>query len=101
MAQSLAFPRVLVQEQTVGGLQRLVIVRGDDIGGRLRKQIDGRLADDGIARQAELSLGHPVDQHVAAIAHVLHGDLRRDVVDDLTQECIVAVAFLFEIAGAP
>ena len=75
MTQSLAFPRVLVQEQAVGGLQRFVVIRGDFIGGRPRKQIDGRLADDGRARQAELSLGDPIDQEVTAITRILDRDL--------------------------
>src|SRR5665647_1119480 len=85
-AQRLALPRPFVQEQAVGGLQGLFIARGDDIGGRLRKQVEGCLADDGIARQSELSLGHTVGQDVAAIARILDGDLCRDVVDDLAQE---------------
>ena len=37
MTQSRAFPRVLVQEQAVSGLQRFVIIRGDFVGGRPRK----------------------------------------------------------------
>ncbi len=73
------------------------VVPGDDVGGRLRKQIGRRFADDGVVRQPELSLGHPVGQYVVAVAHVLHGNLRRNVVDDLTQESGVAVAFVFEV----
>ena len=69
------------------------------LGDRLRKQIGGGLADDGIVRQSELGLGHPVDQHIAAVAHVLDRDLRRDVIDDLAQERVVAVALLFEDAA--
>src|ERR1700682_1930427 len=37
LAQPRAFPGVLVEEQTVGGLQAPVIICGDGIGGRLRK----------------------------------------------------------------
>ena len=97
VARYLAFPRVLVADQTVGALQGHFIVPGDDIGRFFREQIDSRLADDIIVRHAELSLGYPVGQHIAAIAHVLHGNLRRDVVDDLAQECGVAVALLFDM----
>ena len=91
--------RVLVQEQAFGGLQRSFIVGGDEVGVRPRKQVERRLADDRIMRQAELNLGDPVGQHVTAVARVLHGDLRGDVVDDLAQECVVAVAFLFEVSA--
>src|SRR3954467_225694 len=47
-------------------------------------------------RQSELSFGHPVGENIAAIARVLDGNLRRDVIDDLTQESVVAFAFLLE-----
>lgn len=43
-----------------------------------------------------MSLGDPVDQEVTAIARIFDGNLRRNVIDDLMQECIIAVAFLFE-----
>ena len=43
-------------------------------------------------------LGDPVDQQIAAVAGVLHRDLRGDVIDDLAQEGVVAVALLLEIA---
>src|SRR4051794_30487931 len=46
--------------------------------------------------QPELSFGYAVCENIASIAHVLDGNLRRDVIDDLTQESVVAVAFLFE-----
>src|SRR6202043_3021099 len=55
------------------------------------------LADDFLARHPEMSLGHPIDQHVTAVAQVLDGDLRRYVIDDLAQEGVIAVAFFFEI----
>ncbi len=32
------------------------------------------------------------------VAYILDGDLRRDVIDDLAQEGIVAIAFLFEVS---
>jgi hypothetical protein len=97
-AQRLAFPEVLIQEKAVAGLQQLVIVDGDDFGGALRKQVERRLADDEIAREAELRLRHAVDQEIAAILRVLDRDLRRDVVDDLAQKGKIAVAFLLEVA---
>ena len=88
---------MLVLEQPVGGLQRLVVIGGDDLGGCLGKYLESRLADDVVARHAELRLGHAVDQEIAAIMRILHGDLRGDVVDDLAQEGVIAVAFLFEV----
>ena len=90
---------MLVQEQAVGGLQRLVVVGGDRVGDGLRKQVEGVLPTIASRDSAELGLGHAVDQHVAAVAHILHRDLRRDVIDDLAQEGVVAVAFLFEVAA--
>ena len=63
---------MLVLEQAVGGLQRLLVIGRDDVGGGLRKYVEGRLADDEVARNAELGLGHAVDQQIAAIMHVLH-----------------------------
>ena len=51
-----------------------------------------------VARNAELGFGHAVDQQIAAVVHVLHGDLRGDVIDDLAQEGVVAVALLLEVA---
>ncbi len=59
----------------------------------------GRLADDEVARHAEMGLSHAVGKQIAAIMHVLHGDLRGDVIDDLAQEGIVAVALLLELAA--
>ena len=90
---------MLVLEQAVGGLQRLFVIGRDDVGGGFRKEVEGGLADDQVARNAELGLGHAVDQQVAAVVHVLHGDLRRDVIDDLAQEGVVAVALLLEAAA--
>ena len=52
-----------------------------------------------LARDAELSLGHTVDKEVAAVADVLDRNLRGDVIDDLAQERLVPVAFLFELAA--
>ncbi len=98
-ARHLAFPAVLVQRQAVDGSQRLVVIPCDYLGKCLREYIEGGLADDGIVRQADMDLGHPIDQHVTAIARIFHGDLRRYVVDDLTQEGIVPVAFLFEVSA--
>ena len=100
LAFCLAFPDVLVHEQAaVGRLQRLLLVGQDLVGAGLRKQLDSRSADNEVARNAELSLGHAVDQQIAAIMHTLHRDLRRNMIDDLAQEGLVAVAFLFELAA--
>ena len=98
-AHRLAFPDMLVLEQAVGGLQRLLVIGRDDVGGGFRKDVESRLADDQVARNAELGLGHAVDQKIAAVVHVLHGDLRGDVIDDLAQEGVIPVAFLFEAAA--
>ncbi len=97
-AHPLGFPDMLVLEQAVGRLQRSLFVGCDEFGGGFRKEVEGRLADDQVARNAELGFRHAVDQQVAAVVHVLHGDLRRDVIDDLAQEGVVAVALLLEIA---
>src|SRR5205814_547618 len=56
-----------------------------------------RLADNIVARQPELSLGDPIDQHVSAIAHVLYGDLGRNVIDNLPQEAVVAITLLLDM----
>ena len=45
-----------------------------------------------------MAFGDAIDQHVTAVAHVLYGDLRGDVINDLAQEGLVAVAFLLEPA---
>ena len=90
-------PRAYVQEQAFGTLQGFFIVGGDGIGGRLGVQIGRRLADNIVARQPELSLGDPIDQHVSAIAHVLHGDLGRNVIDNLPQEAVVAITLLLDM----
>src|SRR5207253_2544788 len=50
-------------------------------------------------RNAESLLNHAIDQQVAAIADGLDRNLRGNVIDDLAQEGMVAVTFLFE--GAP
>jgi len=68
-------------------------------GCRLRKQIEGSFADDDVARNTELRLGHAIDKNITAIKHILHGDLRGNVIDDLVQERIIAIAFLFEVAA--
>ena len=94
-----AFPGALVLEQAIGGLQCFFVIGRDAVGKGFRKDVKSRLADDQVARIAELDLGHAVDQQVAAVAHVLHGDLGRDVIDDLAQEGVVAVALLFEPAA--
>src|SRR5437763_1836715 len=52
---------------------------------------------DSFARQPELSLGDPIDQHVSAIAHVLYGDLGRNVIDNLPQEAVVAITLLLDM----
>ena len=65
---------------------------------RLREYVKGGLADDLVAGNAELNLGNAVDQEIAAIIHALDRDLRRDVLDDLAQEGVVAIAFLLELA---
>ncbi len=99
LALGLALPDMLILEQAVGGLQRLLLVGQDNVGTGLRKQVDCGPADDAVARNSELSLGDAVDQQVAAIVYVLHRDLRRNMIDDLAQEGLVAVAFLFEFAA--
>ena len=86
-----------VQEQAVGAGQGLFVVRGEFVGDLFRKQIERGPADDFLARQPELGLGHPIGQDVTAIAQVLDGDLRRDVIDDLAQERIIAVALLLQV----
>ena len=63
-----------------------------------REQVERGLADDGLARNAELLLGHAIDQQIAPVADSLDRDLRRNVIDDLAQESVVAVALLLEIA---
>ena len=98
-AHPLGLPDVLVLEQAVRRLQRLVFVGDDGLGGGLRKDIVGRLADDEVARNAELGFRHAIDQQVATLTHVLHGNLRRDVIDDLAQESVIPVALLFEVAA--
>ncbi|MEH2619087.1 hypothetical protein V1285_004033 [Bradyrhizobium sp. AZCC 1620] len=98
-AHPLGFPDVLVLEQAVGRLQRFLFVGGDDFGGGPRKDVGSRLADDQVARNAELGFRHAVDQQIAAVVHVLHGNLGGDVIDDLAQEGVIAVALLLEIAS--
>ncbi|OIQ65009.1 hypothetical protein GALL_534360 [mine drainage metagenome] len=90
---------MLIQRQAVGGPQRLVVVPCDSLGQIPRKQIDCGLADDGIVRQADMNFGHPIDQHITAISRIFHRDLRWYVVDNLTQERIIPVAFLFEVSS--
>jgi hypothetical protein len=96
--ESLAFPRAFVQEDNALRLQCLVVVGSNDISRHLRKYIEGGLANDFSARQAELSLGHPIGQKVTAITRILDRDLRRYVINDLKQECVIPVTFLFEAA---
>src|SRR5207245_895048 len=55
-------------------------------------------ANDVFTRLAELLLSGPVDQQISPRLSILHRDLRRDVIDDLAQEHVVAVAFLLQIA---
>ena len=55
-----------------------------------------RLADDPLARNAEMIDRGLVDQHVAPGAHVLDHDRGRHVLDDLVEEQPVAVAVLLE-----
>lgn len=90
---------MFVLEQSAGGLQRSAVVLGDESGGFFRVKIEGGLADDDFARLAELLLGGPVDQQILPRSGVLHRDLRGDVIDDLAQEGVVAVALLFQVAA--
>ena len=93
-----ALPAMFVDEDRLVRLLRQVVVRGNPLGQMGWKQVVGRLADNIVARRAELLLGDGIDQHVAPVMGVLHRDLRRDVIDDLAQESVVAVAFLLELS---
>src|SRR3954447_9918115 len=95
----LALPGMFVLEQSLARLQRLAVIVGDDSGGGIRVYVEGSLANDVFTRLAELLFGGPVDQQILLRLSILHGDLRRDVVDDLAQEHVVAVAFLLQIAA--
>src|SRR5215468_9568267 len=94
-AERLAVPDVLVLEQAAGS-KRLLVVGVDDVDGMLREQVGSSFADDLLARHAELFGGDAVGEQIAAVARILHGNLRRYVVEDLTQEGVVAVALLLE-----
>ena len=90
---------MLVDEQALFCPQRFVVLGGYSCGELRMEQFGSRFADDAVAREPELGFGHRIDQHVAAISRILHRDLCRDVVDDLAQERMVAVALLLEIAA--
>ena len=98
-ALALDLRREYVEEQAVGAGQRLFVVRRELVGDFRRKQFERLPADDLLAWQPELRFGHAIGPDVTAIAQVLHGDLCRDVIDDLAQERIIAVAFLFEVSA--
>ncbi len=91
-------PQMLFQEEAVGGMQCPVVVGRHDFCRCLRQQVERRLADHEVAGDAELGLGDAVDQQIAAIMGVLHGDLRGNMIDDLAQEGVVAVPFFLETA---
>src|SRR5262249_19114227 len=94
-AERLAVPDVLVLEQAAGS-KRLLVVGVDDVDGMLREQVGGSFADDLLARHAELFGSDAVGEQITAIARILHRDLRRYVIEDLTEEGVVAVALLLE-----
>src|SRR3954453_4068078 len=97
LSHPLRLPGLDVQEQALGALQGFLVVLGDDRGCFLGKQIERRFADDLLAGHSKLRLGHAVGEHVPAIADVLCGNLGRNVIDDLTEEGVVAVALPLEI----
>src|SRR5262249_10886789 len=94
-AERLAVPDMLVLEQAAGS-ERLLVVGVDDVDGTLREQVGSGFADDLLARHAKLFGSDAVGEQITAVARILHRDLRRYVVEDLTQEGIVAVALLLE-----
>src|SRR3954464_9462104 len=97
-AERFAVPGMFVDEEAIG-LRKCLVVTGRQPHGRgLWKQVESGAADDGIARQAILPLGDLVDEHIAAVADVLHRDPRRDVVDDFAKERAIAVAFPLQLA---
>jgi hypothetical protein len=88
---------MFVQEQAAFGLQCQVVVGRDDVGRRLWKQVGSRFADDVLSRQAVALLGHFVDEKIAALAGILHRDLRRYVIDDLEQKRVIPVALPLQL----
>src|SRR5262245_64183328 len=90
LAQRLAVPGMLVLEQAVWRPQRCLVMRGDNLGGGPWEHVGRSLADNGLARLTEMRFGDPIDQYVTALAHVLHRDLRGNVIDDLAQKSLVA-----------
>ncbi|MET4765026.1 hypothetical protein ABH970_005398 [Bradyrhizobium ottawaense] len=90
---------MLIKEQAVRRLQQLVVIPGDDLGVFRRVKVERALADDRLRGFAELLLGHLVGQEVAPRSGILHGDPRGDMVDDLAQEGVVAIALLFQVAA--
>jgi hypothetical protein len=79
-------------------LQDPLVVIGDAIGGGLRENFSSRLAQNLGTRHSKSRLGDAVDQEITAIARILDRNLCRDVVDDLQQEGMIAVAFLFKVS---
>ena len=88
--------RIFIEKHCPAGLQKLFVVLGDQIRGRLRKHLGWHLADDLFARDAEVLHRRLVGENIEPGARVPDDHRGRHVVDDLVQELAVAIPFLLD-----
>ena len=74
--------RVLVGKYLSAGFQQFEITLMNEIGGSLRKNLRGGLADHFFARETEMFFAGLVDQKIAQAREFLDDDVRRYIVDD-------------------